>query len=279
MRADSVTGQTPPGALRPGGGMEPDVATARVPGPIVGAQWELRRAMARTDQRFGHSDIFVRAHVDRRLPRGDRPSGCFSSQHRQHPFRAAREGRARTKLLIPRRLARDGSPVAFRSPAPGSPGLPRSETSARGHLLGKGRLLEPKSPSGQNSRLRTGIKNASAAPRRRQNGSGFTRHRPPAIPIAPLQQNTTGVRAVPCQVVSAAWRPRPRQAYVPHLRPAAQPLPAPTCSASAAPRHAGRPVSGVVPPTCQRRVGSGGRSVVHIVVSGAGPPRTRELPA
>jgi hypothetical protein len=135
MRADSVTGQTPSGALRPGGGMEPDVATARVPGPIVGAQWELRRAMARTDQRFGHSDIFVRAHVDRRLPRGDRPSGCFSSQHRQHPFRAAREGRARTKLLIPRRLARDGSPGVVQSQAFDSRVPPRSETSARGATL------------------------------------------------------------------------------------------------------------------------------------------------
>src|SRR5450759_3281828 len=60
----------------------------------------------------------------------------------------------RGKLLIPQRLERDGSPAAFRSPRPGSPGPPRSETSARGAFMEKGRLLEPKSPSGQNAGLR-----------------------------------------------------------------------------------------------------------------------------
>jgi hypothetical protein len=35
----------------------------------VGAQWELPGALARTDQRPGHFDASVRAHVDRRFPR------------------------------------------------------------------------------------------------------------------------------------------------------------------------------------------------------------------
>jgi protein gp37 len=35
----------------------------------VGAQWELRRALARADQSLGHYDASVRAHVDRRFPR------------------------------------------------------------------------------------------------------------------------------------------------------------------------------------------------------------------
>src|ERR1035437_1038913 len=39
----------------------------------VGAQWELRRALARTDQRLGHYDASMRAHVQRRFPPGDRP--------------------------------------------------------------------------------------------------------------------------------------------------------------------------------------------------------------
>src|SRR5450830_334817 len=78
--------------------------------------------------------------------------------HRPAAGRRDRSGRTRGgKLLIWRRLERDGSHGAVRSPGPGSPGPPRSETSARGRLLGKGRLLEPRSPSGQNARLRSGI--------------------------------------------------------------------------------------------------------------------------
>ena len=53
----------------------------------VGAQWELRRALARTDQRLGHYDASMRAHVQRRFPPGERPSGSFSNEHRQQPFR------------------------------------------------------------------------------------------------------------------------------------------------------------------------------------------------
>ena len=52
-------------------------------------------------------------------------------------------GRAR-KLLTWRRLGRAGSPGVVRPPAHGSPGPLRSETSARGAFMEKGRLLEPK---------------------------------------------------------------------------------------------------------------------------------------
>src|SRR5664280_2055661 len=58
----------------------------------------------------------------------------------------------------------------------------RAEPLLRGRLLGKGRLLEPKSPAEQNSRLRAGIEKET---------EGLTlvstRHSAPAIPIALLQ--------------------------------------------------------------------------------------------
>ena len=98
------------------------------------AQWELRRALARTDQRFAHDDASVRAHFDRRSPRGDLPSGCFSNQNWQEPLRTTSRV-FRGKFLIPERLAPAGSSAAVRFPAPGSPGPPRSETSARGATL------------------------------------------------------------------------------------------------------------------------------------------------
>jgi hypothetical protein len=44
----------------------------------VGAQWELRRALARTDQRLGGCDAPVSAHVDRRCSRVTALLGCFS---------------------------------------------------------------------------------------------------------------------------------------------------------------------------------------------------------
>ena len=84
------------------------------------------------------------------------------------------------------------------------------------HLQGKGRLLEPKSPSRRGcdpglyapeppaihiAPLQRG-QNASAAPRKRQNGSGFTPPSPPAIPIAPLQDRIQ--RARPWSVRAAA---------------------------------------------------------------------------
>src|SRR5664279_4158662 len=102
-------------------------------------------------------------------------------------------------LLTLRRLGRAGSPASVRPPAPGSPGPPRSETSARGRLLGKGRLLEPK--------LRGGIQTKT---------QGMTlvstRHRPPAIPIAPLQLRRGETIGRPFGVESPCARARP------HLR-------------------------------------------------------------
>jgi hypothetical protein len=62
-------------------------AGAGVHRPAVGVQWELRRALARTDQHLGHYDASVRAHVDRRFPPGDRSSGSFLNEHGQQPFR------------------------------------------------------------------------------------------------------------------------------------------------------------------------------------------------
>src|ERR1035441_7907721 len=53
----------------------------------VGAQWELRLVLARTDQRFARHEASVRAHVDRDLSQVDLPSGCFSNQNWQLPFR------------------------------------------------------------------------------------------------------------------------------------------------------------------------------------------------
>src|SRR5664280_559169 len=52
----------------------------------VGAQWELWCPLARTDQTLGHHDASARAHVDRRVPPGDRPLGCFSNQNWQQSF-------------------------------------------------------------------------------------------------------------------------------------------------------------------------------------------------
>ena len=139
----------------------------------VGAQWELRRALARTDQRLGHYDAPVRAHVDGRVSPGDALQAVFRTSTGSSRVRR-QNGLGRGKPLTRRRLGRGGSPGAVRPPGPGSPGPPRSETSARGRLLGKGRLLEPK--------LRGGIQTKT---------QGMTlvstRHRPPAIPIAHLQ--------------------------------------------------------------------------------------------
>ena len=135
--------------------------------------------LARTDQTLGHHDASARAHVDRRVPPGDRPLGCFSNQNWQQPFRIEvvdakwqihrafarpvagrrdRVGGAKgDKALTLRRLGRAGSRGGARPRVRGSRGPPRSEPSTPGILQGKGRLLEPKSPSGRNTRLRAGI--------------------------------------------------------------------------------------------------------------------------
>ena len=67
------------------------------------------------------------------FPPGDLPSGCFSNQNWQEPLRTTSRV-FRGKFLIPERLAPAGSFAAVRFPAPGSPGPPRSETSARGAI-------------------------------------------------------------------------------------------------------------------------------------------------
>ena len=70
---------------------------------FVGAQWELRRALSRTDQRFARHEASARAHVDRRLPPSDCPSGCFSNQNRQQSLRIEVVD---AKRQIPRAFAR-----------------------------------------------------------------------------------------------------------------------------------------------------------------------------
>src|SRR5664280_874921 len=62
------------------------VDTSAVATFSVGAQWELWCPLARTDQTLGHHDASARAHVDRRVPPGDRPLGCFSNQNWQQSF-------------------------------------------------------------------------------------------------------------------------------------------------------------------------------------------------
>ncbi len=43
----------------------------------VRVQWELRRALAWTDQRLGHYEASVRAHVDGRVSSGDALQAAF----------------------------------------------------------------------------------------------------------------------------------------------------------------------------------------------------------
>jgi hypothetical protein len=63
--------------------------------------------------------------------------------------------------------------------------LARTAVSERSGRVHEGPPAGPECPS-------TGRgQNTSAAPRKRQNGCGFTLHRPPAIPIAPLQRPVT----------------------------------------------------------------------------------------
>ena len=85
--------------------------------------------------------------------------GPFRVLFETAPPAAASDGKigaGRGKLLILRRLTRDGSRDADRLLAAYSPGPPRAEPLLRGAFMEKGRLLEPKSPSGQNARLRGG---------------------------------------------------------------------------------------------------------------------------
>src|ERR1035437_2978120 len=77
---------------------------------------------------------------------------------------------------------RCGWSAASRRPAKSDPGGSRAEPLLRGRLLEKGRLLEPKSPSGQNARLQAGIEKETEGVTH-----GLYAPQPPAIPIAPLQ--------------------------------------------------------------------------------------------
>ena len=51
-------------------------------------QWELRRALSRTDQRVRAYDVSERAHLDRRFFSVIALLSGFSNQPRQHPLRA-----------------------------------------------------------------------------------------------------------------------------------------------------------------------------------------------
>jgi len=139
------------------------------------------------------------------------------------------------KLLIWRRLRRANSPAAVRSPAPGNPGPPRSQTSARGlgcsgpasedvdgavraPLLDGQRGLVPKARalshySGEPSWKRTDYSNLDRRPdrmpvygaesRKKPGGdSGLYAPQPPAIPIAPLHRPTS-----PCSGRAASGAP------------------------------------------------------------------------
>src|ERR1017187_10438101 len=95
----------------------------------VGTQWELRRALPCTDQRLGHRDAPVVAYIDRRVCPGGPPLRLLFGPTLEAAASDGRIGLDRGKLLIPRRLERDGSRGAARPPGPGSPGPPRAETS------------------------------------------------------------------------------------------------------------------------------------------------------
>ena len=96
---------------------------------FAGAQWELRCPLARTDQ-----------WVRRRSARQERTDlrDCVGAQWeilagaRRPAASPSFECPPGDKALALRRLRRDGSLGVVRSPAPGSPGLPRFEPSTRG---------------------------------------------------------------------------------------------------------------------------------------------------
>ena len=171
----------------------------------VGAQWELRRALARTDQRLGHYDASMRAHVQRRFPPGERPSGSFSNEHRQQPFRievldakwqihraparpaTGRRDRGQVRrrpievdLCRCRGAMGIAIPVGAHRPVVASWFVcPAGNTSA--HSSAPTRAHE-KLPSGQNARFRSGIEKET---------EGMTlvptRHRAPQFPLHPYR--------------------------------------------------------------------------------------------
>jgi hypothetical protein len=80
----------------------------------LGAQWELRRALARADQSLGHYDASVRAHVDRRFPRVSALLGSLSNEHGQHPL-----GVDKVRMKGPRPDRMPGYGTGFRGCSPG----------------------------------------------------------------------------------------------------------------------------------------------------------------
>jgi hypothetical protein len=164
-------------------------AAGRNAQPFVGAQWELWRALARTDQRLRSYDASEHAHIDRRFPRGDLPSGCFSNQNWQQPVRTARWA-GPGQAPYPGRLERAGSPSVSRSPERGSPSPPRSEPSTRGSFRKRAGLANLRSPSGQNARLRGWIEKETEGVT-----PVSTRHRPGNSHCAPTAVFITGTPA------------------------------------------------------------------------------------
>jgi hypothetical protein len=90
-------------------------------------------------------------------------------------------------------------------PATSGPGGSRAEPLLRGRLLGKGRLLEPKSPSGENAGLRVGIEKETE-----DLTLVSTRHSLRQFPLCPYSSNERGRRYVcrrdPCSSASRPFR-------------------------------------------------------------------------
>ena len=123
----------------------------------VGVQWESLDVLACSVQRVGLASQVGGHRSAPPAPLAECREGPFRVLFETAPPAAASDGKigaGRGKLLILRRLTRDGSRDADRLLAAYSPGPPRADPLLRGAFMEKGRLLEPKSPSGQNARLR-----------------------------------------------------------------------------------------------------------------------------
>ena len=161
--------------------------------------------MSRTDQRLNRHHASVRAHVNRRLTRGDLPSVCFSNEHRQQPFRievldakwqihraparpvTGRRDRGQVRrrptevdLCRCRGAMGIAIPVGAHRPVVASSFVcPAGNTSAHSSAP---RRAHEKLPSGQNARLRSGIEKET---------EGVTlvptRHSAPQFPLHPYR--------------------------------------------------------------------------------------------
>ena len=127
---------------------------------VLGVQWELRGAVARTDQRLGHYDASVRAHVDGRVSPGDALQAAFRTSCR-----------GAMGIAIPVGAHRPVVASSFVCPA--------GNTSAHSSAP---RRAHEKLPSGQNARLRSGIEKET---------EGVTllptRHSAPQFPLHPYR--------------------------------------------------------------------------------------------